>query len=197
MSPTNRLEMRGRLVGRATSLLTVMTALWLVALPCHGFTVSSVEARLESPKRLSVGVQSAIELSADVIQALESSIPITIETTIKIYRVRAKLWDKLVYEAIVRDEISYRSLYRTYQLRTADPNIRDEFQSLDRLLSAIGQQRVHQVDLEVGSFDPQESYVGKIKVALDRSKLPSVMRIPVTFKKSWRLKSDWVEFKVE
>ncbi len=184
-------------VNRKCWQLTLVTALLVLGSPCYGFSISSIEAQLESHQQLKVTVQAKIELSPAIIQALEASIPIKIQTTISIYRVRKRIWDKQIHEYVAHDEIRYRSLYRTYQLKTTDANINGEYQSIDRLLEVLGQRRTHLVALNDGELDPEASYVGKFRIKVARSELPSVMRIPVFFKSSWRLKSRKVAFDIQ
>lgn len=162
-----------------------------------GFSISSVEAIREADDSIVVAMDCNIELSPDVVEALESNIPITILTNIKLYRVRANLWDKLIHEFEIQDEIAYRSLYRTYRVSSTDTNISADYTSLERVLNALGNRRIHQLVLSDGQLDPNDGYRGKVKILLDRSTLPSVMRVPVFFKNSWRLQSTPVRFDIQ
>ncbi len=179
------------------SRLALGLFLWMLAAPSFGFSILTIEAQRESETRLMVAVESEIELTADVIEALESSIPITIQTTIKLYRVRNNLWDKLIHESEFQVEIAYQSLYRTYRLKSTDPNFVDDYPTLDRVLESLGERRTYRVDLEDDRFHPDQNYVGKIKISLDRSALPSVMRLPVFFKNSWHLQSSQIKFDIQ
>ena len=171
--------------------------LWAISLPLFGYEIESVDASQISENMALVEVSYQIDLSQDVIEALESSIPITILTRIRIYRKRTNLWDKLIHEHEAKDEITYRSLYRVYHLRGSDRTTNGDYQSLDRILESIGRQRNYRLTLPEGSFDPEKSYVGKIRISLDRSSLPSAMRLPVFFKNSWRLQTETVKFEIK
>ena len=168
-----------------------------LSLPAFGFSILSVDATRDSEVSVAANVTAEIEFTPTVIEALESSIPITIRTNIKVYRVRKNMWDQLVCEYDSRDEVSYRSLYRTYRMRMRGSNIVREYDSLDEALGAIGDGRLHNLVLENAQFDSEETYIGKVRISLDRTALPSVMRVPVFFKNSWRLQSDRFEFDVK
>ena len=171
--------------------------LWAISLPSFGYEIESVDASQISENMALVEVNFQIDFSQDVIEALESSIPITILTRIRIYRKRANLWDKLIHEHEVKDEIIYRSLYRVYRLTGSDHTIDGDYLSLDRILESIGRQRNYQLTLPEGKFDPNENYIGKIRISLDRSSLPSAMRLPVFFKNSWRLQTETARFEIK
>lgn len=157
----------------------------------------STEALRDSETSVTVVVDSRIELSEDVFEALKSNIPITVQTTIKFYQVRNNFWDKLIYEYITRDVLSYRSLYRDYLLESADRNVNGGYTSLEAMLEALGRQRTHQVELAGNTLHTNRFYVGKVRISIDRSALPSVMRLPVFFNDDWRLKSERVKFDIK
>lgn len=165
--------------------------------PSFGFSIVSTEALRDSDTMVTVVVDSRIELSEDVVEALNSSIPITVQTTIKIYQVRKNLWDKHIYEYVTRDVLSYRSLYRDYLLKSADRNVNGGYTSLEAMLEALGRQRTYQVELAEDTLHTERSYVGRVRISIDRSALPSVMRLPVFFNDAWRLKSERVKFDIK
>ncbi len=188
--------MRKRCVGKITRFIFLF-ALCVMASPSFGFTIISTEALRDSESLVTVVVDSQIELSEDVLEAFKSSIPITIQTTIKIYQVRNNFWDKLIHEYVTRDVLSYRSLYRDYLLKSADRNVNGDYTSLEALLAALGSKRTYQVELAEDTLHADSSYVGKVRISIDRSALPSVMRLPVFFNDAWRLKSERVKFDIK
>ena len=177
--------------------IAVVLVLFMLVSRAFGFSILSIEANRDSDNSVVVTMDCEIELSKDVIEALQSNIPITISTNIKIYQVRDNIWDKLINEYESHDEIAYRSLYRAYRLASQDPGINDNFLSLGRVLKAMCEQRTHRIVLDSAQFDANEKYRGRANIALDRSTLPSVMRLPVFFKNSWHLQSDRVQFDIQ
>ncbi len=174
-----------------------IVVLWATVSSAFGFSISSVEATRDADNNVLVEMNFDVELTQDVIHALESSIPITVLTNIKIYRVRTTIWDQFVDEYDFRDKIVYRSLYGAYRLNTSDPDINGDYPSLESILEALGEKRTHQLALNDEQSESDEDYRGKVKITLDRSALPSVMRLPVFFKKSWRLQSNRVAFDIQ
>ena len=190
------MTVRKNCIGKIVRFISLF-ALCMTASPSFGFSIVSTEALRDSDTLVTVVVDSQIELSEDVLEAFKSSIPITIQTTIKIYQVRNNLWDKLIHEYVTRDVLSYRSLYRDYLLKSADRNVNGGYTSLEAMLEALGRHRTHQVELAEDTLHSDRSYVGKVRISIDRSALPSVMRLPVFFNDAWRLKSERVKFDIK
>ncbi len=183
-------------IGKIARFVTLFVLCMTVS-PSFGFSIVSTEALRDSDSMVTVVVDSRIELSDDVVEALNSSIPITVQTTIKIYQVRNNFWDKNIYEFVTRDVISYRSLYRDYLLKSTDRNVNGGYTSLEAMLEALGRQRTYQVELTEANLNRDRSYVGRVRISIDRSALPSVMRLPVFFNDAWRLKSERVKFDIK
>ncbi len=196
MSRKGRLTVRKSCSGKITRIITLFVLCTTVS-PSFGFSILSTEALRDSDSMVTVVVDSRIEFSEDVVEALNSSIPITVQTTIKIYQVRNNFWDKNIYEYVTRDVLSYRSLYRDYLLKSADRNVNGGYTSLEAMLEALGRQRTYQVELAEDTLLSDRSYVGRVRISIDRSALPSVMRLPVFFNDAWRLKSERVKFDVK
>ncbi len=190
------MTVRKSCIGKIARYISLF-ALCMMASPSFGFSIVSTEAVRDSDTLVTVVVDSQIELSEDVLEAFKSSIPITIQTTIKIYQVRNNFWDKLIHEYVTRDVLSYRSLYRDYLLKSADRNVNGGYTSLEAMLEALGRQRTHRVELAENTLHADGSYVGKVRISIDRSELPSVMRLPVFFNDAWRLKSERVKFDIK
>jgi len=176
--------------------IVAMLILWACSTTALGFSIQSVEASRDADNHVVVELSCDIQLSQAVIDALRSNIPITILTTIKLYRVRANLWPKSIDKFELPDKMTYVSLYRTYRLSSQDMSIRGDYESLDQLLLALCERRTHRLAVTAPDFVPDANYRGSIKIKLDRSVLPSVMRVPVFFKNAWRLQSKKVSFEI-
>ena len=177
----------------ATLALLLVTGAYSSAL--FGFEISETSARWEG-SAIQVTVNADIELSQDAIDAI-ANFPITITTRIKIYHERKNYWDDLIVEFEVDDAISYRSTYKTYQLTSSDERISGTYETLEDLLKALGKTRVFEIAVAKEALTDGESYHGKCKVFLRHSKLPSLLRKHVFFKKSWRLGSSWKQFDLQ
>ena len=160
-----------------------------------GFEIYETSARWED-SAIQVTVNADIELSQDAINAI-ANFPITITTRIKIYRERNNYWDDLIVEFENDDAISYRSTYQNYQVTSSDERVSGTYKTLENVLKALGKTRVFEMALTKEELADGESYRGKCKVFLRHSKLPSLLRKRVFFKKSWRLGSSWKQFDLQ
>ena len=174
----------------ATLALLLVAGAYSSAL--FGFEISETSARWED-SAIQVTVNADIELSQDAIDAI-ANFPITITTRIKIYRERKNYWDDLIVEFEIDDAISYRSTYQTYQVTSSDERVNGTYKTLKNALKTLGKTRVFEIALAKEEMADGESYRGKCKVFLRHSKLPSLLRKRVFFKKSWRLGSGWKQF---
>ena len=177
----------------ATLALLLVTGAYSSAL--FGFEISETSARWED-SAIQVTVNADIELSQDAIDAI-ANFPITITTRIKIYRERNNFWDDLIVEFEIDDAISYRSTYQNYQVTSSDERVSGTYKTLENALKALGKTRVFEIALIKEELADGESYRGKCKVFLRHSKLPSLLRKRVFFKKSWRLGSSWKQFNLQ
>ena len=163
----------------------------------YGFSVESVRAQIQGENQVVVHVDTEVRLTASVIEALNSSIPITIKTEIRLYRKRKNMWDKRILNYVVADEIRYSSLYRSYYLNSSDAALSGFYYSLERALQVIGRNRKHQLALDDGAVESQQAYRGWCKLSLDRSALPAVLRVPVFFQRDWQLATSKARFEVQ
>ena len=177
----------------ATLALLVVTGAYSSSL--FGFEISETSARWED-NAIQVTVNADIKLSQDAIDAI-ANFPITITTRIKIYRERNNYWDDLIVEFEFDDAISYRSTYQNYQVTSSDERVNGTYKTLENVLKALGKTRVFEMALTKEELADGESYRGKCKVFLRHSKLPSLLRKRVFFKKSWRLGSSWKQFDLQ
>jgi len=159
------------------------------------FSIDSVSG-VQSEQRIEVSVSATIDLSETVIQALRVNVPITIATTVRVYRIRNAWWDELVADYEFSDQISSRSLYRDFVVDSSDEQIVGNYSSLNDALTALGKQRMYVLTIEDSGFSPQFEYRGEVNISLQHSTLPSVMLIPALFDAGWRLYTPWNEFDI-
>ena len=179
----------------ATLALLLVTGSYSTAL--FGFNISETSTRWKD-SAIQVTVSTDIELSQDVIDAISiENFTITITTQIKIYRERENYWDDLIAEFEIDDAISYRSTYHTYQVTSSDERVSGRYKTLKNAVKALEKTRVFEIAVAKEVLTEGESYRGKCKVFLRHSKLHSLLRKRVFFKKSWRLGSGWKQFNLQ
>lgn len=135
-----------------------------------------------------------IEFTEVVIEAIEASIPISIKTEFRIYRLRDLLWNKRVTVKESMEEVKYHAFSKNYIITSGDANVAGYYRTLNDALETMMQQRQWVVEFPEG-FTPSVNgrYLAKMRVSLDRSKLPAILRTRTYFNQDWRLSSDWVE----
>ena len=179
----------------ATLALLLVTGSYSTAL--FGFYISETSARWED-SAIQATVNTDIELSQDVIDAITiENFTITITTHLIIYRERKFYWDDLIVEFEFDDAISYRNTYHTYQVTSSDERVSGTYKTLENALKALGKTRVFEIAVAKEVLTEGGSYRGKCKVFLRHSKLHSLLRKRVFFKKSWRLGSSWKQFNLQ
>ncbi|QOC22290.1 DUF4390 domain-containing protein [Wenzhouxiangella sp. AB-CW3] len=95
-----------------------------------------------------------------------------------------------------RLEISYLPLSRHYQLVYLRDDSHSSFPRLSMLLNALEAREPWSVKLEGDELDRGPWRV-QARAELDRSRLPSPMRLPAWLDPQWRVRSDWQEWSTE
>lgn len=86
-----------------------------------------------------------------------------------------------------RFRISYLPLSRHYQLIDLHNDRRSTYPRLNMLLDSLREPRSWSIPLA-----PEETVsLVRARIRLDRTRLPSPMRLPTWFEPQWRLDSDW------
>lgn len=89
-----------------------------------------------------------------------------------------------------RFRISYLPLSRHYQLNDLHNDTRTTFPRLNMLLQSLRDPRSWSIPLE----DDETVSLVRARIRLDRTRLPSPMRLPTWFEAQWHLDSDWQRF---
>ena len=163
-----------------------------------GFLVNSADSEIRDAVVL-ITANVSIEFTDVVVEALESGIPITLETEIRVYRVRDGIWDKRVATKRILEQVHYRTFPVTYVVKSADPAIAGAYSRYSEAIAALGGTRVYQVQLPEKDFaaDTPTDLRSAIKISLDRTKLPGALRMQSYFNNAWRLKTKWFKFEVQ
>jgi len=89
-----------------------------------------------------------------------------------------------------RLEIRYLPLVRSYQLNDLVSGQQQNFPRLGMLTAALRERRRWPTGLDREAADARAWQV-QLRAELERSRLPSPMRIPVWFDPQWRVVSEW------
>ena len=132
----------------------------------------------------------------DVLEALSSGVPVTVELRIEIRAPREMLWDETVAELSQRYRISYHALSDQYLVANLNSRASRSYPSLRAALRAMG----HILDLPVVDarlLDPGRHYLGRMKAHILLGSLPAPLRLWALLSREWRIDSGWYTWTVQ
>lgn len=133
--------------------------------------------------------------SSAVIEALEHGVVVPVRVTTRISRRHARfaLFDR---DRNHRFEVRYLPMLRSYQITDTKTGEQHNHPRLGMLLDGLRQPRAWATGLELAELAEREWQV-EIRAELDRSRLPSPMRMPVWFDPAWRAVTPWLGWPVQ
>ena len=133
--------------------------------------------------------------SPAVVEALEHGVVVPLRITTRVARYYG--WFAIVDEdRYHRLEIRYLPLVRSYQLHDVASGQQQSFPRLSMLKAALREVRRWPTGLDRAAANARPWQV-QMRAELERSRLPSPMRIPVWFDPQWRLASAWQTWLIE
>ncbi|WP_376695796.1 DUF4390 domain-containing protein [Wenzhouxiangella sp. EGI_FJ10305] len=142
-------------------------------------------ARTEEGLEVIAGVD--LDPSPAMLEALERGVSITFLVALRASS--GEIWlPGLDERRRHRFRISYLSLSRHYQLDDLHNDTRTTYPRLSMLVRALREPRSWSIPL---APDETASLV-RARITLDRTRLPSPMRLPTWFEAQWHLDSDWL-----
>ncbi len=153
------------------------------------FKITEVNARFTSQ---SLNVDALFELSLNevVIDAIHNGIPVTLSTTIELYRPRRFYLDKRLAEWRFDYTLRYHSLTATYILEspfvTQDPS----FSKLQSALQEISRFSFNTEIVEETLPESTRGYYLNLNIGLDIDALPTPLQVVAFASPAWRLKSE-------
>ena len=157
------------------------------------WSIELVEPRLERDADgydLVAGIR--LEPSPAMIEALERGVTLTV--AVQTRATGGPIWvpgfDRIRKHRL---EISYLPLSRHYQLVYLRDDSHSSYPRLSMLFAALEEPQPWSVKLE-GQELERGPWRVQARTELDRSRLPSPMRLPAWLDAQWRLRSDWQEW---
>lgn len=137
----------------------------------------------------------AWEPSEAVIEALDHGVVVPIRVTTRTSRHHGWV-ARFDRDRNHRFEIRYLPLVRSYQITETKTGQQQSFPRLGMLLDSLAQRQAWSTGL-----GPDEARQGRwqvqIRAELDRTRLPSPMRLPVWFDPEWRAVTDWQTWMID
>lgn len=128
--------------------------------------------------------------SAEVLEALESGVPLTIELRLEIVRPRQWLWNEEFTSLEQRYLLQYHALSQQYLVKNLNSDTRYNFPTQQAAIDALGTISGLPV-LDKRLLTPGEPYIARLRADLDINSLPIPMRLPAYLSAQWHLVSEW------
>lgn len=131
--------------------------------------------------------------SAQIIEALEEGVPLTVVLAIEIVRERPWLWNEKIASLEQRYQISYHALTRQYVVRNVNIGNQHNYPGFVEALSALG--TITSLPLIDGNLlQTGQRYLGRLQARVDTTALPTPLRLLALVSPDWRLVSEWHEW---
>jgi Domain of unknown function (DUF4390) len=131
-----------------------------------------------------------LQLSKKLIKALTSSIPLTFDAEISLYRDRGWLWKKHIRTQKNRFELSYQSLGQRYQIKNIQTGQISNHLSLEAALKSIGGATVF-APLQIKRKKSENLYFLYSQIRIVLSQLPVAIQAQAYLSPDWQVRSDW------
>ena len=183
------------MLGYANSLIRVplLALCLLVVAPSAGwatnFQVLDAETRLHHGVYL-VDADIDFKLSAASREALENSVPLTMQLTLQVRKQRNWLWDQTVANLEQRYQLQYQSLAQQYVVTNLNSHQLHSFPTYAAAIEYMGRLRAFPL-LDQTLLDADTRYEVRLRAELDISSLPAPLRPVAYVSNAWRLRSDW------
>lgn len=169
--------------------LTACILLMAVPVWAASFEIIGAQTRLDNGVYL-VDADIRFELSGDSLEALNNSVPLTLQLTLQVRRERDWLWNKTVANLHQRFRLQYHSLAQQYVVTNLNSNELHSFPTYDAAIDFMGRLRAFPL-LDRSLLDADTGYQVRIRAELDIRALPSPLRPLAYLSNAWRLSSDW------
>lgn len=193
LKPGVRLSSRRRRVGPVwllsglllNSLLLTMPLLSLAA----SISISHAATRLQQGVYL-LNASIRYDLSADVLDALNNGVQLTLSLDMQVRRARGFLWDQTVHELQQSYTLRYHALSRQYVVNNVNSNAQNSFPTRTAALAFLGQIEDFPL-LDKPLLQDAGGYSAWLRARLDIDALPAPLRPLAYLSSQWRLSSEW------
>lgn len=158
-------------------------------------TIELVEGRLENAV-YTIDASVSYEFGEEVLEALDSGVPITLELEIEVYQPRELLWNETVYSLYQRYRINYHALSVQYQITNLTTQVSTSFPTRYAALQALGQIRnLPLIDHHL--LQTGQEYLAQMRASIVITELPAPLKLWAFLQSDWRAKSDWYRWQLQ
>lgn len=180
-------------------VITLIALCWFGA-PAHSqvsdvsegeehFTVQSAQTTLVEGVYL-LDARIDYDFTPDVLEALDSGVPLTLAVQMEIVQTDSWLWDTEFAAVEQRYRLEYHALTEQYRITHLSSGAQYNFPSRATAISALGNISNFPL-LDKKLLIPSEEYSGRMQASLDVETLPTPLRLLAYFSSEWDLTSDW------
>ncbi|MGH8397916.1 MAG: DUF4390 domain-containing protein [Gammaproteobacteria bacterium] len=131
-----------------------------------------------------------LNMSEDALNALENSVPLTVQWQIEVIQHRRFIWDKTVATLTERFQISYHPLTRRFVIKNLNSGEQQSFDSYRDAITDLGQVNNLPV-IDASLLEPNTRYMIRMRAVLDITNFPGPLKLIASWFKGWDLSSDW------
>ena len=135
-------------------------------------------------------------LSAEALEALNSSVAMTIELRIEVIRVRRFYLDDVEAEVSFNFELEYSPVTQRYIVRNTKSGDQESFATLYSALNNLGRIQGLPIIDDV-LLSPDSNYRVRLRALLSAKQIANPLRIIFFWRDKWQLKSEWYEWQLE
>ena len=176
-------------------MMILMASITLLCVGCQTDTEQASSFDLIDPnpiwydQELHINTALMWRPGQDVVEALHHGVVVPLELSVRISRHHGLLAfeDRTHHH---RFEIRYLPLLRDYEVWDVRANERTLYPRLSILTAALAERRQYSTGLIQSEVDERRWQV-QLRAHLDRSRLPSPMRLPAWFDHRWRSHGPW------
>ena len=151
--------------------------------------IEIVESRLENAVYI-IDASVAYDLGDDVLEALDSGVPITLELEIEVQQPRELMWNKTVYSLYQRYRINYHALSDQYLVTNLTTQISTSFPTSYAALQALGEVRELPL-IDQHLLQPDQEYLAQMRASIVITELPAPLKLWAFLQSDWRESSNW------
>lgn len=180
-------------LGLASVLALILTLLPASSLAAEsGFNIKQAQTRLLDKVYV---LQASIEyeFSEDVLEAIESGVPMVIVLDIRLDKPRRFWWDKEVASLKQRFRLHYHTLAEQFVVKNINSGAQHTAPTLHSALYDLRDiKNLPLIDQQL--LDSQQNYEISIKVSIEFDSLPVPLKLSAYTSRKWWLGSDWFTF---
>lgn len=131
-----------------------------------------------------------LSMSGQALNALENSVPLTVEWQIEVIHPRFLLWNQTVARLTERYQISYHPLTQRFVIKNLNSGEQQSFASYRDAILNLGQVNDLPV-IDASLLEPHTRYMIRMRAVLDITDFPGPLKLIASLFKGWDLSSDW------